>query len=284
MDLVCGDEVGFISLVRDTSESDRSSFAAPHKITDSRGTVLHLTRESILHDDDGERHCGMTKPVVCDWDGDGHLDLIVGGNTNHIYWFRHYDPATNTYRDKVRIMVRGVVNPFGWRKGPAVCDFDGDGRLELITADSALRICMFKQGEGAEGLHALEPPIRFKREDGSILSARDVPSGNKYGMINVAVIDWTGDGVNDLLVSAKYNAVLLRNVGTNAEPVFAAPEFLKTPDGTISLSCHETHAEPFDWDNNGTMDLIIGAEAGTIYLFHRDWLDGLEHQVSVNGK
>ncbi|MCP4640400.1 MAG: VCBS repeat-containing protein [bacterium] len=281
MDLVCGDEVGFISLVRDIGEGDRSAFAPPHKLTNPQDTVLHLTRESILHDDDGERNCGMTKPVVCDWDGDGNLDLIVGGNTNHIYWLRHYDPVCNTYREKRRIAVRGVVNPFGWRKGPAVCDFDGDGTLELITADRALRMCMFKQGGGADGRHVLEPPVPFKREGGSVLSARDVPPGNKYGMINVAVIDWTGNGVNDLLVSSKFTTVLVRNTGANTEPAFAAPEFLSTPDGNLSISTHEIHAEPFDWDDDGVMDLIVGAEAGTVYLFHRDWLNGIQHEASV---
>ena len=55
-----------------------------------------------------------------------------------------------------------------------------------------------------------------------------------------------------------------------------------TPDGTpIETSHHENHAAAYDWDSDGRLDLMIGGESGTIYLFHRDWLSGITHRVKI---
>ncbi len=43
----------------------------------------------------------------------------------------------------------------------------------------------------------------------------------------------------------------------------------------------ETHVAPFDWDEDGRLDLTVGGQAGTFYLFHRDWIGGLEPKVPL---
>ena len=35
---------------------------------------------------------------------------------------------------------------------------------------------------------------------------------------------------------------------------------------------------------DGHLDLMVGGESGTIYLFHRDWLSGITHKVSFKDR
>jgi len=278
MDLVCGDEPGFITLVKNVGTRDRPAYDNPRRLCDNRGNVLHLRRENILHDNDLEWSCGQLKPLVCDWDGDGKLDLIVGNNTNRILWLRGYDPQRNRFTGMHELKVRGMLDPFGWRKGQIVLDFDGDGRLELITADWQYRVCMYRQS--TESPLLLEPPTPLTYTNGKPIMVDTIPPAiYKYGMISLDAVDWTGNGVYDLIVSTNYMSNLLENVGTNQQPKFKKPKPFTTPDGPIEICHHDSHAKAVDWDGDGRDDLLIGGESGTMYLFHRDWLAGIMHRV-----
>ena len=167
--LVSGDEPGFVSSVA-VGRDERGLRAGPlRKLRNSRGEALHLHRESILHDNDLDRYLGQTKPAVCDWDGDGEVDLIVGHNTNRILWLRGCDFGRASCREILTIGVEGNPFPFAWRAGPAAMDFDGDGRPELIASDSSKRICMYHQGSGPGGCVSLAPGIPLRFESGEII-------------------------------------------------------------------------------------------------------------------
>jgi len=122
----------------------------------------------------------------------------------------------------------------------------------------------------------------LKFTDGSYISADKIPPRvYKYGMICIDAVDWTGSGTYDLIIASNYQTCLLENVGTNRAPRFKRPVPFKTPDGVIEICHHESHAAAYDWDHDGRLDLMIGGEAGSIYLFHHDWLKGIMHRVSV---
>jgi hypothetical protein len=283
--LVCGDEPGFITLARNIGTKKRSAFALPGPISDQTGEILRLNRESIIPDNDGERNTGQVKPFVCDWDGDGNMDLVVGGNTNRIFWLEQYDPETNTYLRIHRLVVKDSYNPFASRKGPAVYDIHGRGKPDLIAVDSELRICVFRQGTGARGLIELEPGVPLLYIDGAPITTESIgPPPFKSPNICIAVCDWTHTGKHDLIISSNEQTFILKNRGTNEKPRFERPKTLEEPDGTaVVTSHHESHVAAFDWDGDGRLDLMIGGEAGTIYLFHRDWVSGLMQKVSLGG-
>lgn len=48
----------------------------------------------------------------------------------------------------------------------------------------------------------------------------------------------------------------------------------------IEVSHHASHVTVFDRDGDGRSDLMIGGEAGTIYLFRRDWVNGTRTTAS----
>jgi hypothetical protein len=92
------------------------------------------------------------------------------------------------------------------------------------------------------------------------------------------VVDWDGDGKRDVLIGSEEGQVwFLRNTGTNAKPVFAAPEEIKLPglEGAI-----RTRIAVVDWNNRGKLDLLVGTyyygggadkkgSGGNVWLFQR---------------
>ena len=278
--LLCGDEPGFVTLSR---PNGREGFQLQERMTNRRGEVLHLNREHVIPDNDSERNSGQLKPCLCDWDGDGRLDIILGGNTDRIFWLENYDPRTNSYARRHRLRVKGVHNPFAARKGPAACDIFRRGRPDLIAVDSQLRVAVFRQGRGARGRVELQPGIPLCYEDGEAITIMSIgPPPIHIPNICLAVCDWRERGVDDLIISSSHQTFLLENAGTSRRPAYRRPVPFTEPDGTIvDTSHHESHVAVFDWDGDGREDLMIGGEAGTIYLFHRSWLEGLEPRITV---
>ena len=284
--LLCGDMIGRIDLVKNAGSKSRPKFARPKKVTDRTGNVFHLTREDIVHDNNGEFLWGMLKPTVCDWDGDGKLDIILGNNTNHLFWLENYDPIQNCFRRMHQLKVKGSRNPFCDRKGPAVVDFFGTGRMDLITADSYRQLCIFRQSRGKNGTLLLEPGIPLKYQDGKVITTNSIGRGWYRKMpcgpnISLVACDWTGSGTYDLVVSAHLHQLLLENVGSNRQPVFKRPKAFAGPKGLLDISHHDSAPAVCDWDHDGRLDLMVGGESGSIYLFHRDWLNRLAHRVRL---
>ena len=287
MSLLSGDMIGRITLNRNIGTAARPAFARAERMTDARDREFLLRREDIVHDNNSEFLWGMLKPTLCDWDGDGRLDIILGNNTNHLFWLEAYDPEHNRFHAMHQLKVRGSRNPFCDRKGPAVIDWFDSGRPDLVTVDSYRQVCIFRQGTGDEGRVLLEPGIPLTYEDGEPVTTNSIgrdwytkmPCGPNSSL---AVCDWTGSGTHDLLASAHLHQLLLENIGTNQAPKFARPQAFEGPTGVVEVSHHDSALAAYDWDGDGRLDLLVGGESGSVYLFHRDWLEGRVHNVQFH--
>jgi FG-GAP-like repeat len=90
---------------------------------------------------------GDAHPIAADWDGDGKLDLLVGAGDGSVWFYRNVGTA------KVPELAPGVMlvppgdtaygsdAPRAPRRGIrakiCVCDWNGDGRLDLLVGDFA---------------------------------------------------------------------------------------------------------------------------------------------------
>ena len=97
----------------------------------------------IVHTSSG---CGAPAPFVCDYDGDGKRDLLVGtGGEGYVYFYR------NTNTDAAPILAPGVLLKAGgsmltvtYRATPFICDWDGDGLKDLLCGNGDGYVFFFK--------------------------------------------------------------------------------------------------------------------------------------------
>lgn len=77
-----------------------------------------------------------TRPFAADWDGDSHIDLVVGNFSGTFYWFK--GEGTGKFEPKAQIIETdgSPVRINGAHSDPFVIDWDGDGDLDLLSGSS----------------------------------------------------------------------------------------------------------------------------------------------------
>ena len=224
-----------------------------------------------------------------DIDGDGQLELIVGSDFWDDYWpnglewndegYRGYDDADRWLGGPLRGFLYAFKNtgslgaPVLARGRPLLA---GDVPLEVYgqLAPAFGRFgserCSLIAGEFWNILH-----IARQREDGSfeptrLLRRPDESAVELDHCINLpCVIDWDGDGREDILVGAEDGYVTyLRNVGDGADGL---PRFERI--GRVETTTPLIHAgvlpspAAHDFTGNGVFDLVVGNSAGELLFY-----------------
>jgi hypothetical protein len=164
-----------------------------------------------------------------------------------------------------------------WRTTPAVWDWTGDGRPDLVMLDHEGYLSLFEQAKepGPDGLPRVKPGRRvFQSKPVSAFDSRHRPRNAIAGLLRLndgtagasgrrtlALADWDGDGRTDLIVDSR-NANVLRNEGT-AEGLTTLRDTGPVADRV--LAGHSTCPTVVDWDRDGVPELVIGAEDGRLY-------------------
>lgn len=224
---------------------------------------------------------GYSNPVLVDWDGDGRLDLIVGDMIGLFDWYPNRGTKTRPRLESPLRLHLGADPLYGpWRVQPGAGDFSGTGLPDIVTMDTDLDLSLYRR-VGREDLAGLRPGVKLRYADGETIKTHGVytaAGGDGRGRTKIHVVDWDGDGRLDLLVGVgpqqgsafRSSYVLLcRNLGTNAEPVFARPEALlyDAAGKPLEFWRHGAHAAPVDWDGDGRWELVVGADMGNVWYF-----------------
>ena len=234
----------------------------------------------------------MIQPRVVTWHGDGRPSLVVGEEDGTVAFFENTSPrpaeprlAPARYFEQVDPYVKS-----GALSRPVAVDWNGDGRLDIISGNSAGYIQYF-ENTGTAQAPAFEDR-GYLRAGGSVIRKMAGPNGSiqgpaeaKWGYTNPSVADWDLDGRLDLIVNDIWGAVLYyRNIGTRERPELAPARALEVewrgaapkpewnwwePQGNQLVTQWRTTPKVVDWTGDGLPDLVMLNHQGYLTLFRR---------------
>ncbi|HEX7978677.1 MAG TPA: FG-GAP-like repeat-containing protein [Gemmatimonadaceae bacterium] len=270
---------------------------------DQRQAVPHLYRVRAGFLREAPQTAGIVLPsgasfaTFSDFDNDGWLDLFVIGGDGRGYLFRN--AGNGTFTDVTA--KAGIADVHGAKRGVFV-DLDHDGDLDLLLVGPNGRTVYrnnldgtFTESSAAYGIAAATPSsdvvfadfdgdgridlyVAGAQGSGTLLhnggAQRFADATTSSGLANagaasaVAAADYDNDGTADLFLAGA-DPSLWRNRGdgtfardTRADAVLRALRGLTISD-----------AKFVDYDNDGWLDLVVGATGGgkpALFLFRND--------------
>lgn len=201
-------------------------------------------------------------PWVADWNGDGKKDLIVGyRSADKIAFF----PNTGTdaqpaFAGFINLQAGGTdIYQAGSGCGapaPCVCDYNADGRRDLLVGNGANGTIWFYQNTNSDAQPMLASGVQLLLGDNPLsVSSRATPY----------VHDFDEDGLMDLLCgSGGGNVYFFRNVGTPQTPVYASSTLLSAGGVTLNLGARSV-VRMSDWNGDGLKDLVGSSSTGVYW-------------------
>ncbi len=213
---------------------------------------------------------------------DGRLRVLTPG-------FEHPAFERTGLTERVQLSIAAkFYQPIGTQtKGPKVrhsqwryVDFDGDGALDLVVgiedwSDYGWDDAWNAAGKWTNGpLHGF---IILFRNTGTTAAPSYAEPVNlqaaqraidTFGCPSPNFADFDADGDLDLLCGEFLDGfTYFENVGTRAEPSYAAGRRLTGPDGApLVMDLEMIVPVAFDWDRDGDFDLVVGDEDGRVAL------------------
>ena len=203
-------------------------------------------------------------PFFGDFDGDGRRDLLVSQDTlGRLRIYRNL--GTNKeprFDDFEWFRINGEIAEEQDLFRPQLVDLNGDGKPDIVTASESGMIFWYRRNDKGEFADA----EILKLANGHVLNAGDNASCH--------VVDWDGDGDNDLLVAgrpkyeAEFNSLqFVENTGSPKMLSLAAPKEIEADGQPIQAPRPAVFPFVADWNHDGKQDLLLGLADGGVLLY-----------------
>lgn len=290
-DLICGNTAGYIAFIENLSGKgvEQPVWAEP-KLLEADGKVLR-----VMAGPNGsiqgpcEAKWGYTTQTVCDWDGDGRLDIVANSILGKVHWYRNIgtrrkpvlaaaQPIEVEWEGAQPILDWGWMRPEGkalltqWRTTPVTVDWNGDGLVDLVMLDQEGYLAFFERALRDGERVLLHPRRVFCNEKGEPLRFNRGRAGGS-GRRKLCITDWDGDGRLDILINSK-NAEWWRQTEAKDGRFFFANMgnlHIKNIEG------HDVSPTVVDFNDDGVPDFIGGAEDGFLYYLRNPRTSARSH-------
>jgi len=263
-DLLAGDCDGFIWYFENVANHLFPVFAEGRRMT-ADGAPLSLVENA-----------GHARHDVCDWNHDGLFDLVVADGAGMVTVFLNEGTMREpkfARGERVQALDEdGKLQPIdrGTRSHVMACDFDNDGRKDLVFSDQDNPGFYWFENVGTDA----EPQFAAARPLGLTDYVR--PNLGSW-------VDWDGDGRKDLIACEFEHSIrFYRNTASKTqpgEPEFANPGGVEIihPESIMMIS----GAEVVDFNGDGDLDVLTGqGHAGSgIRFYERDYIENCLHDT-----
>ncbi|MDZ4803996.1 MAG: C25 family cysteine peptidase [Candidatus Eisenbacteria bacterium] len=194
-----------------------------------------------------------SSPVVHDFDGDGILEIIIGGEEIYVVRadgteYRNGDDDSRT----LGILTR--TNKANFWSTPAVADVDGDGILDIVAAG-------FNDGK-----------LYVFGSDGSTRAGWPRALGNPLGQSDAAVawgspliVDLTNDGSREIIIPGNRYLFAFHADGTEVSDGDSNPATYG-PWLDLGGAFNYGTAAAADFDQDGRPEIAVGSRSGQFFL------------------
>ncbi len=221
------------------------------------------------------RVADFAKPTVVDLDGNGLLDLLVGtGDNQRIARFEQTAAGAITFNSIGNLQVPSGSGTTDLVTGsyfprPSVADLDGDGRLELLIGDYSGLLKRYEANNVNSAVFVAD--AGNIQANGANIKADGTATN---GTAKPLVFDMDGNGLLDMIMGSQSGAITRYEQSARYATTFVSKGNLTT-DGSTAINMGGSgngeggFAAPIitDINNDGRLDMLVGDQSGTIYLY-----------------
>ncbi|MFA6981042.1 MAG: FG-GAP-like repeat-containing protein [Ignavibacteriaceae bacterium] len=194
---------------------------------------------------------GYSAPLLCDLDGDGLLDLLVGSASAYdFYYYEQDSPNSTSFILKTDNLLQHATGSGILR--PAIADIDGNGLLDLLIGENNGHVYRYEQ----TAVHSTS----------FTFITSDFNSINVGTLSSCAIADIDGDGKLDLLVGE-----INGNIHHYEQASVNSTTFNLVTDRFNSIDVGDDSSPRFaDLNGDGKLDLIVGRYTDKLFHYYSD--------------